>query len=135
MKKTITFVGAIIAFFVAIMFLTSCTSKTVYVTSTTDAPYEAPVVTDPPSMSNADIFVSMINDEYPYVQSQLGGRSELIQFGKLVCQAIDEGSTLADFAAMALDNNVDPEMLGFIIGASIPAFCPENSWFADQYFN
>lgn len=135
MKKKLSFIGAIIAFFAAILFLTSCTTETVYVPQTTDAPYEAPVSTDPPSMSNADIFVSMINSEYPYVQSQLGGRSELIKFGKLVCQAIDQGSTLADFAAMAVTNDVDPEMLGFIIGASIPAFCPENSWFADQYFN
>jgi len=118
----------------ALVTLASCGTKTVYMPQ--PAQTNPPVETIPEqTYSKEDVFVTTINGEYPYVQSQLGGRAELIQFGKLVCQAIDEGSTMADFAMMAVNNDVDPEMLGYIMGAAIVAFCPSNSWFMDQATN
>lgn len=118
--------------------LSACTSKTVYVTATTEKQKET-ITTDAPHQEELsqsdinDVYIATIDSEYPWVKDALGGRSELIQFGKLVCQAIDEGSTLADFALMAIDNDIDPEMLGFMMGAAVIAYCPENEWFINQY--
>ena len=128
MKKVILFGFALVS-------LAACTSKTVYVTQTTEAPVERTTPTYEEPVSKEDLYIETINDEYPWVEDAIGGRSELIKLGKLICQAIDEGSTLEDFAMMALSNDVDPEMFGFVIGVGVVAFCPENEWFIEQYLS
>lgn len=117
----------------ALVLLTACGAKETVIIR--EVPKETTPDTIPTyePMSDGEIFVETVEGAYPGTASTLGGKSELIKFGNLVCAAIDEGNTLYDFANMAVDNNVDPEMLGFIIGAAIPAFCPENSWFLQQY--
>lgn len=103
--------------------------------STTGSSYQAPETTQyvpqttQTTYGDDDLFVAAVSSEYPAVMGQLGGRSQLIRLGNLICQAIDEGSTLADFAMLAVDNDVDPEMLGFIMGVAISIYCPNNEWF------
>jgi len=82
----------------------------------------------PPSQSIDDLYLEVIYDEYPFLYSQMGD-SALLQFGRLACDSIDEGMTLAELAMMAVEAYADPEMVGFIVGAAVYAYCPENEWF------
>lgn len=82
----------------------------------------------PPSQSIEDLYLEVIYDEYPFLYSQMGD-SALLQFGRLACDSIDEGMTMAELAMMAVEAYADPEMVGFIVGAAVYAFCPENEWF------
>lgn len=82
----------------------------------------------PPAQSIDDLYLEVIYDEYPYLYTQMGD-SALLQFGRLACDSIDEGMTLAELAMMAVEAYADPEMVGFIVGAAVYAYCPENEWF------
>lgn len=82
----------------------------------------------PPSQSVEDVYLDVIYDEYPFLYSQMGD-SNLIQFGRIACDSIDEGMTIEELAMMAVDAYADPEMVGFIVGAAVYSFCPENEWF------
>ena len=47
----------------------------------------------PPSQSVEDVYLDVIYDEYPFLYSQMGD-SNLIQFGRIACDSIDEGMTI-----------------------------------------
>jgi hypothetical protein len=82
----------------------------------------------PPSQSVEDIYLEVVYDEYPFLYSQMGD-SAMLQFGRTMCDSIDEGMTMGELAMMAVAENADAEMVGFILGAAVYAFCPENEWF------
>lgn len=75
-----------------------------------------------------DIFVETIDGEYPEVKAEYG-RAWMIDFGKSMCEAIDNGLTIYKLALLADEYGVSPEMLGYITGVSITAYCPRNQWF------
>lgn len=111
----------------AAILLSSCGTKTVIVEKPVEAT-QPPVATTPPYDSDEELYLSTVRSEYPMVIESMG-EQWVIEFGKIACTAIDDGLTLAGIATLAIQNNVDPEMLGYLIGAAIPAFCPENMWF------
>ena len=61
-------------------------------------------------------------------------RSEVIKAGHVVCQFVDKGYLLSDlFMEMALDPQteriltpVSNDDLPYVVGAAVPAFCPEH---------
>jgi hypothetical protein len=94
----------------------------------------APAPVSPPETSRRsidDVYLETIYNSYPSVKSF--GDYELIELGKNLCNAIDGGLTLAGLATLAIQYDVDPEMLGFITGVAIVAYCPSNEWFIKGY--
>ena len=111
--------------------LIGCGTKTVVVE-------KEPEITSPPITEqysgytdDEETYLSVIDEQYPSVISSMGEKW-VVDFGKIACSAIDDGLTLQGIAMLALENNVDPEMLGFLIGAAIPTFCPRNMWFINN---
>jgi hypothetical protein len=81
--------------------------------------------------STDDIYVGLIRSEYRALSNMTD--YELINFGKSLCSSIDDGLTLSGLALLAIEYGVDTEMLGFITGAAIAAYCPYNNDFFDGY--
>ena len=111
----------------SILALSACTVEVKDNSGGTERPVETAPYT-PPTQSMDELYLQTVYDEYPYLYTQMGD-TQLLQFGSLVCDAIDEGMTIAELAMMAVDSYADPEMVGFIVGAAVVAFCPENEWF------
>jgi hypothetical protein len=84
-----------------------------------------------PTKSTDDIYLELLYAEYPGLRSM--GRTQLVQFGYNICTEIDNGMTLPQLALMGMEYGVDNEMLGFITGASIGAYCPWNESFFEGY--
>lgn len=122
--KLRTLVGASIA----TISLVGCAGETVVIEREVPATSQANDVL--PQKSIEDIFVDTVADEYP--QALANGRQWLIKFGNTICEAIDNGLTIAALAAMAVESGVDANMVGYITGAAVIAFCPENEWFLNS---
>lgn len=83
------------------------------------------------SVSDEDLYVLVIRSEYRELNSM--SDYELIDFGKNMCTAIDDGLTVPGLALLSIEYGVDAEMLGFITGAATSAFCPRHNDFFDGY--
>ena len=129
----------LVAILFAIIVVASCTTKgaTVYLPATTVAtspntkvtPTMAPkVATTVAKGYSADVYILSIQSKYP-AEATILGRVPLIKLGNQICNAIDEGTTMAGFAAMAVAAGLDAALFGHIIGSAVPTFCPENLWF------
>lgn len=81
------------------------------------------------SSINEQAFVLAITNEYPELA---GHDAQLIELGHGACELIDSGATLDDFTGIANDAGFDVGTYGFIVGAAISAFCPENQSFIDN---
>jgi hypothetical protein len=81
--------------------------------------------------STDDIYVGLIRSEYRTLRNM--SDYDLINFGKTLCSSIDDGLTLPGLALLAVKYGVDTEMLGFIAGAAVAAYCPYNRGFFDGY--
>jgi hypothetical protein len=81
--------------------------------------------------STDDIYVGLIRSEYRALRNM--SDYDLISFGKNLCSSIDDGLTLPGLALLAIEYGVDTEMLGFIAGAAVAAYCPYNRGFFDGY--
>lgn len=79
-------------------------------------------------VSSEDIYFDVIASNYPDVANRFG-KQWIVDFGRMMCQSIDEGLTLEGLALMAIEANVEPAMVGYMTGAAIEAFCPYNNWF------
>jgi hypothetical protein len=87
--------------------------------------------TEESQISDEDTYVELIREKYFSVDNM--SDYELIEFGQNMCSAIDDGLTVPGLAALAVEYEVDAEMLGFITGAATAAFCPRHSDFFDGY--
>jgi len=121
--------------------LTACAgTPAATVTVTASAPAQAPMM-DPPQ----DAYPMSVREEafYQTLVDQFGtavvnDKATAVALGKSVCAALNQyGAAGID---MTMQNGVDagftPYEAGFIIGASVAAFCPENkgliTGYADQ---
>ena len=82
--------------------------------------------------SNEDLFLATFKSEYPSEYYAIG-EDLLIETGLLMCERIDQGITLTELASSAVANDLDPEMIGFLVGAAVSAFCPDNMWWIEIY--
>lgn len=73
--------------------------------------------------SDSDIFVDIVRDNVPS-SSALNDR-ELVEFGNSICDALDDGNSLGAIGMVGVQSGMRPQDIGFIIGASVAAFCPE----------
>lgn len=112
--------------------LASCGTRTVVVE-------KEPTETNPPVVettprSDSENFLNGLTSTHPSEVAYLG-KSRILEMGRLTCQAIDEGSTLADFVDLANSLNVDAGFIGALIRESVTNFCPDNQWFIDSALN
>ena len=117
----------------ATLALGACTTERIVevekTTPTTEYVAPAPAPIDPETN-----FIEGLTADYPSEVSRLG-KVGTIDLGRLACQAIDEGSTLSDFVAMAQRTGVDAGFIGALIREAVENFCPENQWFIDSALN
>ena len=116
--------------------LSACGTKTIVVEKspdTTEAKAPVTVATTQTGDSSTN-FLNGLSNDYPSEVATLG-KSKALEMGHLACGAIDEGSTLADFARLATANNVDAGFIGALIREAVHNFCPENQWFIDSALN
>jgi hypothetical protein len=90
--------------------------------------FSAPVATAAPYVNIDDAYASVIEEMYPTEYNSMG-RSFIIDFAKKACNAIDNGLTLEGLAMLAQQTQVDAGLVGALVGAGIPAYCPWNEGF------
>ena len=67
-------------------------------------------------------FIEVVEEEFGPADAQQ--EQNLIDFGKAVCNEAPDWSAIM---MTGLDSEMDNEAFGFLVGVSIPAFCPEYS--------
>lgn len=127
MKKTL------VAPLLMTAFLVGCSS------TGTSGSYQTPETTQYVAPTNPPVgpeenYLDGLTYDFPGEVTLLG-KAKAIEMGRLTCQAIDEGSTLADFANLAVNNDVDPRFIGAMIREAVENFCPENQWFINSALN
>jgi hypothetical protein len=120
---------------ISIFALASCTTETRVIEKAPDTTqYSAPAQTQPPYVSRDTNFLSGLTNDYPSEVAMLG-KAKLLEMGGLTCDAIDEGSTIEDFALLAVRNDVDAGFIGALIREAVENYCPDNQWFIDSVLN
>ena len=127
MKKfTAAFAAAITA--VALSACSKDSPESTPTVTVTSAPQETvPGGPPPPPMSSdseEEIFIDVVRGEIDYLG---GSDQDLINLGYEICESFDYGESFSDVTIVIMDNaGVAPYDAGFIIGASVGAFCPEH---------
>lgn len=128
MRKLVIVVASIVSVY-------GCGTKTIVVEKTPDTTeYVAPATAAPQTINPEQAFLSGLTATHPAEVTMLG-KQRALEMGRLTCGAIDEGSTLEDFALMGVRNNVDGGFIGALIREAVHNFCPENQWFIDSALN
>ena len=79
-----------------------------------------------PHASKQQVFIKVVTNKYPEL---IGSESELIGLGHNACDLIDSGATTSDFVDIADSSGFDIGEYGYIVGAAVRSFCPENQDF------
>lgn len=93
--------------------------------TTEDTTYVSPASTDDAA------FLVTVYEMYPHLEYQWGD-DFLIELGKTICRAIDEGMTFYDLVGIIVDAGADAEQVGYIAGAAIGVYCIWNEWFVNS---
>lgn len=120
MKKKITL--AVVASIVALSAVGCASSPAPSNLAPAPAPAPAydPPVYEPPAETNEDVYYALISDRFPGVS-----RSTAVDLGKSICDALDAGASIIDVGEVAVSNGFSYSDAGYIVGASIGAFCPQ----------
>lgn len=94
--------------------LTGCGS-----TSTDEA-----IPADLPRADRESIFLMVIRDEYPTDSAGVPDDA-FLELADTTCGALDDGVPYLTLLGKVADSGLDPQFGGFLIGASVSAFCPE----------
>lgn len=114
----------LIALSLVVASLSACGTKTIIkevAPSTTNAPYVAPVTN-----KYDDYYNHVINNSG---QANSMAKSEIIEFGDVVCEALDVGRTVAfivDFLSDYADSTSDNQLFASIIFGAITYLCNEH---------
>lgn len=113
--------------------LSACTTERVIEVekTTPTTQYVAPVTTP---ADKELTFINNLTADFPGEVSTLG-KVKVLELGYLMCDAIDDGTTLNDLVAMASRTGVDAAFIGALVRESVHNFCPENQWFIDAALN
>lgn len=122
--------------------LVSCGGRTIVIekTASTDVPEASVAETKPaetaapkitvPDLTPEEQYISALMVEYSWVVNNMG-RVKLVDLGKVICQAIDEGMSFSEYLDMILTYSIDVGAGGAILRESIYNFCPGEQWFLD----
>jgi hypothetical protein len=121
--------------------LASCGTRTVIVEvpvvqTTVETTTSSTTTTTEPQLSAREkerIFVDAVRDEHPQIVKDMGS-AWIIEFGYTICNSIDSGLTMRQFAVMLMENDIEhmAEAVGFIAGSAIYMFCPENEYWINS---
>ena len=112
----------LLAGLIAALFLVGCTPQPVKTPTTQPTVQPTTATVTPVEPSNDDVFIKVIRAEYSTPMSD----AELIALGKDTCSAFDQLGVETFVKMMFVsENSVDPELLGYVMGASALAYCPE----------
>ena len=114
----------LLAGLITALFLVGCSAQPVEppTISHTAAPETVQQTATPVEPLNDDVFIKVIRAEYQTSMSD----AELVALGKDTCSAFDELGVETFVKLMFVsENSVDPELLGYVMGASALAYCPE----------
>lgn len=104
--------------------LTGCSKASQSIDQDPMPTYTAPE----PTYSIDDIFVAAVRDENAYLASNYTD-AELVDLGGMICKYFDDGGSMTSLAAYLVTNIEATDeaysFMGFIIGASIGAYCPQ----------
>jgi hypothetical protein len=115
--------------------LSACGTRTIVVEKAVPDTVAATQQTAAPKpIDREEQFLNNVAADYPAEVTRLG-KVGVLKMGRLTCDAIDEGSTLADFVNMAQSSGVDSGFIGTLIREAVHNFCPENQWFIDSALN
>ena len=116
----------------AVLFLAGCSQPT-----------PAPVVTvtaqasqAPAPVDNSAEYISAIRANQPILANV--SDAALLSLGHKICATLDNGATVAQVAQAAIDStytNEQANALGFVIGASVAAFCPAHTQEVKDFVN
>ena len=120
----------ILAVSVGMIFLSACaTEKVVVETPTEETVYEAPAPVD-----YEKNYLEGLTSSHPRQVMNLG-KVQAIELGRLMCDAITEGTTINDLLRKSSEMDVDAGFNGAVVRESVNNFCPENKWFIDSALN
>jgi hypothetical protein len=104
---------------------------------TVDAPVPSPIVTEPPASTNKydDYMDHVLNNSG---KANSWSKSDIIEFGDLVCQALDEGNSVR--AVVNLLNGYasttsDVELFASVMTGAVIYICPEYKASMSAYLN
>lgn len=80
--------------------------------------------------SGDDIYLATVKMEYPAINATLSDQW-LLEFADTTCAAMDEGMTIEELAIMVIQEEVDPTLIGYLMGAAVYSFCDRHSGFFD----
>ena len=108
---------------IAALFLVGCSAQPVETpTMIPTAPATVLPTTAPVAQTKDDTFIRIIRAEYTTPMSD----AELVALGKDTCSAFDQLGVETFVNLMFVsDGDVDPELLGYVMGASALVYCPE----------
>src|SRR5690606_20188954 len=76
------------------------------------------------SLDVEDRYIAAVHDAYP--PAAAAADALVLDVGYQVCETLAAGVDLPTIMlVLASDESIDPELSGAVIGAAIPAFCPE----------
>jgi hypothetical protein len=93
-----------------------------------------PPVTVPSPLDKETNFLNGLTADFPTQVTNLG-KADTVELGKLMCEAINEGTTLQDLLNMSYRLDVDAGFIGALVREAVENFCPENQWFIDAALN
>lgn len=96
--------------------------------------------TQEPEISEDDaeqIFLMVVKGEYPQFE---GGEANqvLLDFANATCDIFDNGGTVEDVVGLIESVSSSPDeagMFGYVVGAGMKAFCPENMEKMEEFFS
>jgi Protein of unknown function (DUF732) len=122
MKKIFAVLGI-----VALLFIAGCSNEPTVpkaeVTPIQTFPAPQQPQYQPPVQNTDDIFLSVIRQKISY-----GTDAEVIELAGLICKAFDVAPVRTAFETSAnagINAGLSPTDVGYIIGASVAAYCPQ----------
>ena len=104
---------------IAALFFVGCSAQPV---KTPTMIPTSPATAAPVAQTKDDTFIKIIRAEYTTPMSD----AELVALGKDTCSAFDQLGVETFVKLMFVsEGDVDPELLGYVMGASALVYCPE----------
>lgn len=74
-------------------------------------------------LSHDEAFISVVRDQLPTDDIS---DNDLVGLGHNICIALDSGKSTTSVAMVGVENGLSPYDAGFLVGASIAAYCPSH---------
>lgn len=127
------FALAVVILIIALVMPSSDSGSSVATTDTTDAP--APIITAAPVNKYDQYYEHVLNNSG---QANTMSKSDVIELGDLVCQALDQGNSIASVVQVVSNSSSDSsdvELGASAIYGAVTYLCPEYDSMMQAYLN